>query len=479
MEPALPTLDDFAPLFLNKSEIEDPYLVIEEFFSADRLSGHQKQLRKWQKFVLADEYYVDIKNNPSGLLFTYKLSIKLIEALYLLYRDSNLHHAFKVNAGYFKPQLAKEKKTWPNFPQHLNKRELVNPYIVMRKFFKVYSIAKCHCLLFEWLEYGLSSYGADDYLYPRSVIDLYQNLLRVYEAGWLFKQRYLKAILKEPTVSIAPTDKISELSQETALNNEFNPRLNLNDLPLLNQLLRGVLEALSSIEMVIHLGTHRDTYYIFIITKEKGCENDLINRIEEKCKSIAPLFLIIAKVPSFAKEIKEGHTFFNNVLKKGAIVYKSKAYSQPETAPDDESLTKIDAVNSWNRWASQSKAFYDGAQEYHKQGNLNLSLFLLHQSIESSLMAIIKVALGYRVTVHNLTRMLKLSLMFTDELKNLFNSEVDNQLLALMQNSYTAARYSERFHSTIDDLDRLLAKVRLFIDVSERLYFNIIGTKNY
>jgi HEPN domain-containing protein len=112
------------------------------------------------------------------------------------------------------------------------------------------------------------------------------------------------------------------------------------------------------------------------------------------------------------------------------------------------------------------------AQNYRTNNNFRLAAFLLHQSVESVLKAIIQAVIGYRVQMHNLSRLLRLSLLFTDELKEVFelNTTEGAQLYQLLQNAYSQSRYSSSFDPD-GDLVRILSKqVTKFNKVAERIY---------
>jgi hypothetical protein len=71
--------------------------------------------------------------------------------------------------------------------------------------------------------------------------------------------------------------------------------------------------------------------------------------------------------------------------------------------------------------------------------NYWLASFLLHQSAENVLKAIIQVVLGYRgrVQIHNLSRPLRLSLLFTDAFNDVleFNPTERAQVYILLLGS--------------------------------------------
>lgn len=112
----------------------------------------------------------------------------------------------------------------------------------------------------------------------------------------------------------------------------------------------------------------------------------------------------------------------------------------------------------WNRWGTQGKEFLNGAIQYMEDGNYLLAMFSLHQAVESSLMALIKIEFGCRMTAHNLARMVRITQLFTDEIKNKLQLHTPEgvRLFALLQSAYSDARYKTEFVADEKDVAALL-----------------------
>jgi len=122
------------PKTLRQSEIQDPLSVVKDFFSAGDVEDHHNDLTEWRDCVISDRYYKDKRHGPGNLLFTYDLTLKILEAAYLLllvYRDN-----FWKRGKLKEEQLAKEKAQWAYFPINLATDELLNPYLVIKRLFK-------------------------------------------------------------------------------------------------------------------------------------------------------------------------------------------------------------------------------------------------------------------------------------------------------------------------------------------------------
>jgi HEPN domain-containing protein len=119
----------------------------------------------------------------------------------------------------------------------------------------------------------------------------------------------------------------------------------------------------------------------------------------------------------------------------------------------------------------------NGAAYFRDDGNFRLAAFHLHQSVESMLIAVIQAVTGYQVIMHNLSRLLRLSKLFTDELADTFKTETtaEAQLFRLLQDSYSQSRYSRNFNPDEEQLNLLFEKVRDINQVAANVCGQYIG----
>jgi HEPN domain-containing protein len=479
-------VQNFYPKYLDQDEVNKPLKIISDFFSADWLPGHLDSLFEWRKYVIEEGYYTDEhKKSPAGLLFTHQLNAKLIEAAYLISRTKRalkLADAIHIN---FDLQLQKEEQEWLHYPVYLSSTECINPYLAISNIFKAYTVHKYLDLLYEWLETGLSNHSADEFLDTSDVVYFYENMQKLYEAAWVIKQREIEPTLKKSVdgADESATMQVNRYPVRLPLMN-FNCRFNEAITPAeqlgLNQLVEIILKEIESVLMIIHLGTYPDpnTFYLLIITEErdKTPEHQILDRVEKICSSLINVCAIVHKSDAFLWGLEEGSRFFINALQKNKIAYHSSKLELPELRnPDDKSIKSVvEAI--WNRWGKQGKDFLDTSLNCLDNGNYNLAVFLMHQAVESTLSAIIRANLGYRLSIHNLARQLRITLIFTDDLKNVFDfSEVsDVQLFELLQTAYSAARYKDDFKADKGTVKALSDKVcKLFI-TAEEMYHQVI-----
>jgi HEPN domain-containing protein len=459
------------PKTLRQYEIENPLSVVADFFSTDSVKGHSKTLKEWRHYVVNDKHYDDGRHGPGSLLFNYDLNLKILEAMYLLlldyknfsYRQEKLTEA----------KLVEEKEQWAYFPKNLSLKEQLDPFKAVKKVFKKTKPQHYRDYLHEWAHAALYNKADNESLYAGEIITVYENLLKLYSAAWLIYQRNNG---KKAYKKIEDGGNQAELNNTPVELRTINPNPTAAEKLALEELKALILKRCPSVQIIVHLGTHPDPFTFFLLIligdEEKTPEHEVGNKIEDNCRHLADVHAIVHKSNSAKEGINIGRRFWSTVMEKGYILYRA-----PELVlPDHQEITKEILLErakfNWERWGTQAKEFLKGAAFYRANKNYRLDVFLLHQSVESALKAIIQVILGYRVQMHNLSRLLRLTLLFTDVLKEVFelNTTEGSQLYQLLQSAYSQSRYKSTFDPDGKSVTELANIIKKFIDLAERIY---------
>ncbi|MGZ3754335.1 MAG: HEPN domain-containing protein [Mucilaginibacter sp.] len=475
----------FYPKYLNQYEINKPLLVISDFYSVDWLPGHLENLQEWRKHVIEDGCYVNDKEGPATLLFTHQLNARLVEALYLLSQTKQAVKLAKRIHIHFDEQLLQEEKEWVHYPLYLSRAECINPYMAIHHCFEVYTINEYRGFLYEWLETGLSNYAADETLEAGDIIYFYENMQKLYEAAWIIRQREIEPVLKkdfdDKEYSTETLGSESSTFPFIQRNCRFNERLTPEETAGLYKLVKIIIAEVASVQLISCLGTHPNpaAYYLLVITdeKDKTPEHELVNKIEDNCRQLINVHALVHKSDAFIRTLGEGNRFFSHALSAGNVCYQMPGISLPEPVVPAHQPLKLMMEACWKRWGYQGKAFLDTALQRFEGGDLNLTAFLLHQATESTLSAIIRVNLDYRLVNHNLSKMLKLTLMFTDDFQNLFDLTRPDEIeaFALLQSAYSAARYKDDFIADKEIAKDLADKVVQLYHMAEGMYDKLIA----
>lgn len=468
------------PKLLRYDEVQHPLDVVEDFFNVSDLEGHRKLLKEWRDFVIAERYYAHKCFGPGSLLFTHEVNLKLLEASYLL--SLNHEHHWPRPEPISEEDLAEERAEWEEQPENLAHKELLNPYKAIKKVFKKpYSLPAYRDHLAEWLTYALSIKTNEEEIRAHEFIPVYENLLKLYDAAWLIRLRAKKASKQQKplTTTDEEDNRNSQVNNAVTLKEpikEIAPDLTAASKLGLDEVVDLITKKITGVRSIILLGTHPSpyTYYLVVLLddSERVAEHEVGNRIEDLCRPLVSVITIVHKVSVARQAIPSGSRFWNNTLSKGLVVYQVPEFSMPafHLLPRETFVEK--SIVDWERWGVQGKEFMKGAKYYIDNGNYTLGAFMLHQAAESALIAIIKAVTGYRFSAHNLSRMIRMTLLFTEELKNVFelNTTEGSQVFNLLQVAYSEARYRGSFVADEELVRQLLPKVELFLATTQAVY---------
>ena len=462
---------------LNRNEIASPIVVIGDFFSADWLPGHLDKLKEWRQFVVEEGFYTG--KSPASLLMTHQLSARLLEAMYLLSKSKAAKKHFRTIHTNFDEQLAQEEREWLHYPVLLSPLERINPYLAISNLFEIYTIEQYLTFLYEWLEAGLSVSTIDDDLDMSDVIYFYENMQKLYEAAWIIHQREIRPVLKnsasDKNAAAFPPQTVIQNHSLVSSNCTFNDRLSPETALGLDQLVKFIVSRIPAIQLIICLGTHPSTstfYLLVVVADNQSPEHEIANRIEDSCRQYVNLYVILSKANQFIQGLEEGNRFFTNATVKSKISYQSDEFFVPQLKPIDNEVIIKEIETDWKRWGGQGREFLDSAWYCINEGSNGITLFLLHQAMESTLSAIIRIVLGYRLTVHNLSKLLRLTRLFTDDLAGVFDysSDEDVRLLGLLQSGYYSGRYKDVFAPANNSVNILADRVSDLYAIAEEIY---------
>ena len=370
-------------------------------------------------------------------------------------------------------QLEEEKEQWEYYPKNLSLEEQLEPYKAVKKVFKKIKPQEYRDQLHEWSHVALYNNADVESLYAGEVINVYENLIKLYSAAWLICQREGgRPQLKRSNLE----SSLAESSTVPIILRTITPEPTAAEKLALEEIKNLVVKRCPQVQMIIHLGTHPKpfTFYLLILIPddEKTPEHEISNKIEDNCQYLAHVHAIVHKADSAKEALIKGRRFWSTVMDKGIILYQSQEFTLPAHQEITRGILLARAKFNWERWGKQGSEFLKGAELYRADNNFRLTAFLLHQSVKSVLKAIIQAVIGYRVQMHNLSRLLRLTLLFTDELKDVFelNTTEGAQLYQLLQNAYSQSRYSGTFDPDGDSVRILSKQVAKFNNIAERVY---------
>ncbi len=470
------------PKHLRFSEVMNPLKVVINFFSSGWPKDHRGDLKEWRYYVLNDKYYKD-QHGAGHILFIYDQNVQLIEALHLLLLKNK--DRWPRLEDITEEQITKEKSDWIYFPKNLSAQELANPYKAVKKCFKKISPQEYRDYLHEWLHTALYNNAADETMMAGEIIEVYENIRKLYSAAWLIHQREADETITHKSWGRGKDDQPTEAidTEDVAQLKDINPQLSDKQKSIVEKIKDLIVERIPGVSMIYFVGkiSKPSIYFLLILINdsEKVAEHEAANKIEDNCRFLGTVFAMVHKMATVTEGLKTEKRFWHNTLYKSINLYKaSEAESLSAHAIDDQ-IWLDKAEKDWNRWGIQGKEFMKGAVRYIEDNNYTLALFSLHQATESSLIGIIRAVLGYRITVHNLPKMIKMTLLFTQEIKKFLqlNTTEGVQLFNLLQSGYSETRYKNEFKPDEESVKLLKDKVEMLIDKIEQVYLQFIKEK--
>ncbi len=244
---------------------------------------------------------------------------------------------------------------------------------------------------------------------------------------------------------------------------------------MLSQVVSIIKHKVPSAEAIIYLGINpveAGRHFLLVLTanEEKETAQGLGRCIEESCQPVAKIIALVHHKSFVLNTGKEDNLFVRKAL-NCPVIYLSGDMMLPI-------FHSVLSVNSrelnllWERWHKQGKDFLNGAEFYLQSGAVNAALFCLQQCTECMLVAIIRAVLGYRINNHNLSTLLRITLMFTGDLASVFNLDniEDMELFNLLKHAYVNVRYKDQFEAEEGSVKDLLVEVRKLVAITENIY---------
>ncbi|QJD98241.1 HEPN domain-containing protein [Mucilaginibacter robiniae] len=484
-----------APKLLRHDEMINPLKVVIDFFEIDDMEGHAKHLKQWRDYAVRLEYYVNERNGPGMLLYVWEEHVRLMEAMFLLWHEHrNIVYRYKPPTA---EQLAEERSTWDYFPMNLDDSWLANPYLVIQKFFETYDLAVYRDHLYEWLHMALTrTENRDPDLDAEEVITVYENILELYAAAWIICQRNSdrphlkrkkvdisvpsgipKLATSEPLEHLNIAEQVREASEiENKILTPLYPKPSPAGALGLQKLKEAILEGYPAVQLIVYLGCHAEpfTYYLLLLIseEEKTEEGQLCNAIEGHLQRLAHTHIILHKASSAKTSLIKGSRFWNMALSQGHLVYQSNSLQLEQTVTITKEVLVERAHFHWNYWGQQGHELLKGAAFYHEGGNYRQAAFLLHKATETILKAVIQAVLGYRIQMHNISRLLRLTLLFTESMKDVFQLDTPSGVkdFTFLKNAYAQAHYSKSFDPDQATIAALNDKITLLYSKAEAVY---------
>jgi len=202
-------------------------------------------------------------------------------------------------------------------------------------------------------------------------------------------------------------------------------------------------------------------------------EQDISFAAEQQCKSLADVHCITHKIHSVNESLTKGSPFFCALYNKGLLIYDSGQTELETPVSMARPMLEIPILEAiWSRWYGLAQHFYKSAVDSQDFERPDLTAFMLHQAMEHTCGALIRISTGYRPNTHNLTRLLMMVENFTDQFTRIFpkGTKQEEDLYSILQHGYLDARYKDEYIVPTGVLDVLIQRVQEAQTIAAILY---------
>ncbi|MBE8720163.1 HEPN domain-containing protein [Sphingobacterium pedocola] len=206
-----------------------------------------------------------------------------------------------------------------------------------------------------------------------------------------------------------------------------------------------------------------------------GDAKELCFAIFEKYKDI---YFTIYYQEEIQQLIEQGLGRFSLVCRAENIIYQNDKSVQDITLPKadaDEIANQSEAYIDIER--SKVASFLDGYHFYVNTGNAPHAAFMLHQALELILRTAFMLLVGYEKKSHNLVNNIAHLKTYDSVLGRLCIKDRNQAVLRLLDNSYSAFRYTPNYQIAVADLEtayRIVEKAIAWIEMFKIEYIEEI-----
>ncbi len=221
---------------------------------------------------------------------------------------------------------------------------------------------------------------------------------------------------------------------------------------------------------------HKSDYDILVVTKEKSTAINTVlwQKITTECDNStlsAYVRIISHDIQELNIKLARSQYFYSDVRKEGCLLYDSESFKlarKRKLKPDEEKRIAQDYFEHWFKRASE---FFDDFIHNLKLERYEKAAFELHQAAEHSYKTILLVFTNYNPNEHLLGLLGNMAAEYDSALKDIFPKETKEEWnsFELLDYAYIGARYDPDYRISKEELEYLLERVKLLLDLTKKI----------
>jgi len=186
-----PLHDYFLGSIWHREIIASPDQVITDFCRDRDVNCYRKGIKALLLAATTEDIYS--KGSPSDLLYEMKMVESLINAAYLINQQDRYSELEIGDEDLFNPALFRyghgRASDWHCFPRNLSLKEYKNPYLAMRRFFRVMDLPAWKSILNDIVDFALGEDSINDAEIDIDLVSVYIYLTKLIESAYLIEAR--------------------------------------------------------------------------------------------------------------------------------------------------------------------------------------------------------------------------------------------------------------------------------------------------
>ena len=176
-------------------------------------------------------------------------------------------------------------------------------------------------------------------------------------------------------------------------------------------------------------------------------------------------------IEDFNYALTKAHYFETEIKREGIILYDSGDYKLARRRKLNFDEIQERAQKYYDDKFYTAIKFLKGVKFYYGDSEYKLSSFMLHQAAEHFFRTIELVFTLYSPKEHKLAEFMNRCKRFTTEIFKALPRDTpeEERLFKLLERAYVESRYNPDFEITKEDIDALLPKVKMLLDIVERV----------
>lgn len=211
---------------------------------------------------------------------------------------------------------------------------------------------------------------------------------------------------------------------------------------------------------------------IILHEKDKGKRESVSDIVENFSSDSIKLIAVVHSMDAVNTNLEAGNLFFDTLHQRGILVYDNNRV--PLSIPSREALNGIEqaACNQNNqRKLDLARMFHETACDCATDGRNEVAVFMLHQAVELTCIALLRTCLGYRPTTHSIRKLFTLTENITPDLRQLFpgSTAQEMEIFNILQRAYSDVRYKDGYTVSADRVLILVERVSKLLTVASTL----------